>query len=113
MRRIKLDPNPIGEENFLFINAFKEWGEGNVLEASRQWGFNFSAALHEALTLGQSIPWKDDLIAQAEWIGTVVSGAPSLCGLDSVLVRQHGYYPRQMSHFSGVRLDVRYAQLLA
>ncbi|OIW34296.1 hypothetical protein CONLIGDRAFT_745 [Coniochaeta ligniaria NRRL 30616] len=66
IRRIKLDPNPQGEENFLFINAFNEWGEGNVLEPSKQWGANFSAALHEAVELGHSIPWKDDLIEQSE-----------------------------------------------
>lgn len=65
IRRIKLDPNPRGEENFLFINAWNEWGEGNVLEASKQWGSNFSVALREALDLGTSIPWKDDLIEQA------------------------------------------------
>jgi hypothetical protein len=66
IRRIKLDPNPQGEENFLFINAFNEWGEGNVLEPSKQWGTNFSAALREAIDLGHSIPWKDDLIEQSE-----------------------------------------------
>ncbi|KAK3376254.1 glycosyltransferase WbsX-domain-containing protein [Lasiosphaeria ovina] len=66
IRRIKLDPNPRGEENFLFINAFNEWGEGNVLEPSRQWGSGFSAALRSAVALSHTLPWKDELIAQAE-----------------------------------------------
>jgi hypothetical protein len=66
IRRIKIDPNPQGEENFLFINAFNEWGEGNVLEPSKQWGANFSASLREAVELSAAIPWKDDLVDRAE-----------------------------------------------
>lgn len=67
MRHIKMDPNPRGQENFLFINALNEWGEGNVLEPSIQWGSSFSKALRAAKDYADStIPWMDDLIRQGE-----------------------------------------------
>ncbi|CAN8105327.1 unnamed protein product [Discula destructiva] len=67
MRHIKLDPNPRGQENFLFINALNEWGEGNVLEPSIQWGSDFSKALRAAKDYADtSLPWVDDVIRQGE-----------------------------------------------
>lgn len=67
MRHIKMDPNPRGEENFLFINALNEWGEGNVLEPSAQWGDAFSKALRGAVDYAATaLPWADDLIRQGE-----------------------------------------------
>lgn len=67
LRRIKLDPNPRGEENFLFVNALNEWGEGNVLEPSEQWGDRFSRALRGAVDYAeQALPWLDDIIARGE-----------------------------------------------
>ncbi|KAJ4420882.1 hypothetical protein N0V82_004061 [Gnomoniopsis sp. IMI 355080] len=67
MRRIKLDPNPQGQENFLFLNALNEWGEGNVLEPSIQWGSEFSKAFRAAKDYAdRSLPWVDDLIRQGE-----------------------------------------------
>lgn len=67
MRHIKLDPNPRGQENFLFINALNEWGEGNTLEPSMQWGSRFSKALRAAVDYAEtSLPWADDLIRQGE-----------------------------------------------
>lgn len=67
MRHIKLDPNPRGQENFLFVNALNEWGEGNVLEPSIQWGSKFSKAFREAKDYADSsLPWNDDLIRQGE-----------------------------------------------
>lgn len=66
MRRIKLDPNPRGQENFLFINALNEWGEGNVLEPSMQWGDGFSKAFHEATVMATELPWKHEVIAYGE-----------------------------------------------
>jgi hypothetical protein len=79
MRRIKLDPNPKGEANFLFINAFNEWGEGNTLEPSKQWGANFSHAFREASVLSHSLPWKDELVANAEALAhdLAISSIPS------------------------------------
>jgi hypothetical protein len=49
MGRIKGDPNPPGVENFLFINALNEWGEGNVLEPSVQFGYGYAEAMKEAV----------------------------------------------------------------
>ncbi|KAF3763281.1 hypothetical protein M406DRAFT_331815 [Cryphonectria parasitica EP155] len=67
MRRIKLDPNPRGQENFLFINALNEWGEGNVLEPSAQWGSAFSKAFRSARDYAEvSLPWMEDRIRQGE-----------------------------------------------
>lgn len=73
LRRIKLDPNPRGEENFLFINAINEWGEGNVLEPTRQWGNGFSQALRSALDYAdRALPWMDDLMRQGEELETQI-----------------------------------------
>ncbi|KAK1985908.1 glycosyltransferase WbsX-domain-containing protein [Colletotrichum cereale] len=64
-RRIKSDPNPIGEENFFFINAFNEWGEGNTLEPSKRWGDGFLRALDEAMAYAdEQIPWRPQLLEQ-------------------------------------------------
>ncbi|KAJ2906348.1 hypothetical protein MKZ38_002064 [Zalerion maritima] len=66
LRQIKLDPNRRGEENFFFINAFNEWGEGNVLEPSKQWGDCFGRALSSALEHAKTVPWKDEIISAGE-----------------------------------------------
>ncbi len=49
LRRIKADPNPIGAENFLFVNGLNGWGEGNVLEPSMQFGDGYKRAMMQAL----------------------------------------------------------------
>jgi hypothetical protein len=51
--RIKQDPNPRGIENFLFVNALNEWGEGNVLEPSVQFGTQYATAMKEAVRIGE------------------------------------------------------------
>jgi len=38
------------EENFVFINAWNEWGEGNHLEPCQKWGRKFLEATKEVLT---------------------------------------------------------------
>ncbi|KAK1974132.1 hypothetical protein LZ30DRAFT_427498 [Colletotrichum cereale] len=64
-RRIKSDPNPPREENFFFINAFNEWGEGNTLEASVRWGDGFIKALDDAMEYAdKQIPWRPHLLEQ-------------------------------------------------
>jgi hypothetical protein len=73
MRRIKLDPNPRGEENFFFINALNEWGEGNVLEPSIQWEDGFSKAFREAVTIAEKLPWKVDMIAAGQKLEKEIS----------------------------------------
>jgi hypothetical protein len=37
------------EENFVFINAWNEWGEGNHLEPCQKWGHQYLQATREAL----------------------------------------------------------------
>jgi hypothetical protein len=36
-------------ENFVFINAWNEWGEGNHLEPCQKWGHQYLEATREAL----------------------------------------------------------------
>ncbi|CAK7237151.1 hypothetical protein SCUCBS95973_009865 [Sporothrix curviconia] len=63
MRRMKLEPNPVGEENFLFVNALNEWGEGNVLEPSVQWGDGFARSARAAIDKEKTLlPWRDQKI---------------------------------------------------
>lgn len=50
-RKIKWDPNPIGMENFFFVNALNEWGEGNSIEPSAQFGDGYGKAMKQAMEL--------------------------------------------------------------
>jgi len=52
-KRIKEDPNPLGAENFLFINALNEWGEGNALEPSVQFGYGYGEAMLNAISISE------------------------------------------------------------
>lgn len=64
MKRIKADPNPMGSENFLFVNALNEWGEGNVLEPSMQFGDGYGKAMAEAILISEREHlWQKDFIA--------------------------------------------------
>jgi lipopolysaccharide biosynthesis protein len=38
------------EENFLFINAWNEWAEGNHLEPCEKWGHKYLQALKDAIS---------------------------------------------------------------
>jgi len=38
------------EENFIFINAWNEWAEGNHLEPCQKWGLQYLEATRDALT---------------------------------------------------------------
>ncbi|KAI8817629.1 glycosyltransferase WbsX-domain-containing protein [Fimicolochytrium jonesii] len=49
IQSIVADPNPMASENFLFINAVNEWGEGNVLEPTVQQGDAYAQSLKRAL----------------------------------------------------------------
>jgi hypothetical protein len=51
MARIKGDPNPPGVENFLFINALNEWGEGSCIEPSVQFGHGYVEAMRNAVQI--------------------------------------------------------------
>ncbi|KAI9745641.1 MAG: hypothetical protein M1818_001175 [Claussenomyces sp. TS43310] len=68
-RRIKQDPNPIGAENFLFINALNEWGEGNALEPSMQFGDGYGVAMKNAVAISErEHVWTKDFIAEQQMI---------------------------------------------
>jgi len=40
---------PSAEENFIFINAWNEWAEGNHLEPCLKWGREYLEATRRAL----------------------------------------------------------------
>lgn len=50
-RKIKSDPNPTGAENFFFVNALNEWGEGNAIEPSVQFGNGYGEAMKNAMQI--------------------------------------------------------------
>ncbi len=41
----------LDEENFLFINAWNEWAEGNHLEPCEKWGHSYLVALRDAIRM--------------------------------------------------------------
>ncbi|CZS98223.1 uncharacterized protein RAG0_07028 [Rhynchosporium agropyri] len=62
-RKIKTEPNPIGSENFLFVNALNEWGEGNAIEPSAQFGDGYGVAMKNALAISEKKHiWADMVI---------------------------------------------------
>jgi hypothetical protein len=66
LRKIKSEPNPVGAENFLFVNALNEWGEGNVLEPSVQFGDGYGRAMRNALRISDQIHvWPDKFLENA------------------------------------------------
>ncbi len=46
---------PSPEENFVFINAWNEWAEGNHLEPCQKWGRAYLEATRNALQVGSSV----------------------------------------------------------
>jgi len=62
-KRIKEDPNPVGVENFLFINALNEWGEGNAMEPSVQFGYGYGEAMLNAISISEKEhSWPDTVL---------------------------------------------------
>jgi lipopolysaccharide biosynthesis protein len=49
---------PAPEENFVFINAWNEWAEGNHLEPCQKWGRAYLEATKRAL----QVPSKPDVL---------------------------------------------------
>lgn len=103
MRRIKLEPNPRGEENFLFVNALNEWGEGNTLEPSVQWGSGFSDALRSAVDYAEkNLPWIDEVMRQGEVFEEAVADLSSQVDVCVIVRDPTGDYPWsqpwQLSH---------------
>lgn len=87
-RKIKSDPNPIGAENFLFVNALNEWGEGNSLEPSAQFGDGYGVAMREAVEISErEHVWFDvqteDSLARNQEILPLMNTTADVC----VLVR--------------------------
>lgn len=41
---------PSREENFVFVNAWNEWAEGNHLEPCQKWGLSYLEAVRDSLT---------------------------------------------------------------
>jgi hypothetical protein len=87
-RKIKSDPNPIGAENFFFVNALNEWGEGNSIEPSAQFGDGYGRAMKEAMEITEKEHVWPDISTQASTareadIRTVMNTTADVC----VLVR--------------------------
>ncbi|CZR64324.1 uncharacterized protein PAC_14222 [Phialocephala subalpina] len=87
-RKIKSDPNPIGAENFFFVNALNEWGEGNAIEPSAQFGDGYGVAMKKALEISdREHAWPDHSIkastAHDERIKAAMNETVDVC----VLVR--------------------------
>lgn len=92
LRIIKEKPNPIGVENFLFVNALNAWGEGNALEPSAQFGTGYGDAMIEALEISEREHiWPDvaaaDGLIRDKMISTVMDQDPDVC----VIVRTSGH----------------------
>lgn len=92
LRRIKEDPNPIGAENFFFVNAFNEWGEGNTLEPSMQFGDKYGKAMKKALEISDELHmWPDENLKESLKLVEDVNAASTTEPLDvCVLVRISG-----------------------
>lgn len=86
--RIKNDPNPIGAENFMFVNALNEWGEGNTLEPSVQFGDAYSHAVKNAIATSAKIhKWPNQLVHEGykQSLQEDRQSQPDVC----VLIRAH------------------------
>ncbi|KPI43594.1 uncharacterized protein AB675_7155 [Cyphellophora attinorum] len=87
--RIKSDPNPLGEENFLFINAWNEWGEGNAMEPSIQDGNGYIAALDDAMEYANKhIPWTPHELLESLEIAKEVNSTQSSVDV-CVIIREY------------------------
>jgi len=109
MRRMKLEPNPHGQENFFFINALNEWGEGNALEPSVQWGDAYGRAFREAVDMAAALPWRDDLVSEGERIAAAM---PAQTAVD-VCVVVRDFPPDEDSHANPFRLQQHLRSLRA
>lgn len=90
MRVIKSDPNPVGSENFFFVNSLNEWGEGNALEPSVQFGDRYGRAMKNAAVISdRAHVWQDEFrtkeLARSAQIARQSSPRPDVC----VLVRTY------------------------
>ncbi|KAH0421952.1 hypothetical protein CcaCcLH18_13114 [Colletotrichum camelliae] len=96
MRRIKTDPNPVGQENFLFINAFNEWGESNTFEPSTRFGDGFLKALNEAKEFSDThIKWTPHLLLESSKIAQEVNDNNTQVDACVIIRDFHTTYPFQ------------------
>ncbi|KAH6663176.1 glycosyltransferase WbsX-domain-containing protein [Halenospora varia] len=66
LQKIKEEPNPRGAENFLFVQSLNEWGEGNALEPSMQFGDGYGRAMKKALEISNERHlWPDQRLREA------------------------------------------------
>lgn len=111
MRRVKLDPNPIGQENFVFVNSLNEWGEGNALEPSVQWGDGFSKAMRAAKEFAdEKLPWTDDLIKKGERLAAEVRNETSIVDVCVVIREFDATWPFSIHKDLGTTLRSLQAQ---
>ncbi|KAH7386143.1 glycosyltransferase WbsX-domain-containing protein [Cadophora sp. MPI-SDFR-AT-0126] len=85
-RKIKSEPNPIGSENFFFVNALNEWGEGNSIEPSAQFGDGYGIAMKNAIEISErEHVWADisnELsLARDKEVAAILERKPAVCVL--------------------------------
>ncbi|KAF6839182.1 hypothetical protein CPLU01_01920 [Colletotrichum plurivorum] len=96
LRRIKGDPNPLGEENFFFINAFNEWGEGNTLESTTRYGNGYLGALDEAMAYADKhVAWAPHLLLESDVIAKEVARNDTQVDVCVVIRDFHTLFPWQ------------------
>src|ERR1700726_942543 len=63
--------SPSAEENFVFINAWNEWAEGNHLEPCARWGHGYLEATRRALARVGIRSQRADLLVEGKSAATV------------------------------------------
>lgn len=96
LRRIKGDPNPLGEENFFFINAFNDWGQGNTLEPTMRYGNGYIRALDEAMDyVDKHVLWAPHLLLESSRIAKEVASNDTQVDVCVVIRDFHTLFPWQ------------------
>ncbi|KAF3922138.1 hypothetical protein AA313_de0210416 [Arthrobotrys entomopaga] len=100
LRAVKADPNPLGTENFLFVNALNEWGEGNALEPSAQFGDKYGKAMKQALEISdREHLWRHEYLAQRMKVNKEIAAVQNITTADvCVIVHAHKWHQTEQIH---------------
>ncbi|KAK6537191.1 hypothetical protein TWF694_011388 [Orbilia ellipsospora] len=100
LRAIKADPNPLGNENFLFVNALNEWGEGNALEPSAQFGDRYGKAMKQALEISDKEHlWRHEYLAERAQTNKEIGELQNTTKADvCVIIHAHKWHKRDQIH---------------
>jgi len=100
LQKIKEDPNPAGTENFLFVNALNEWGEGNALEPTAQWEDQYGKAMKEAVEISnREHMWRHEFLAQQRKSNNVTGELQNKTKTDlCMIVHAHRWHQKDQIH---------------